>query len=170
MSLDNNINEIKFKTKITKKELYEFIMNNNYKSLRGVISVLFSLIALVGMIYYWQSLEIYQKMIMIFFSCMFTIITPIEYYIRASRQVKKNFKEAITYIFNASGITINIKEESSTLPWEEVMKVISTKNLVIIYFTPIRAFILPKKDIGEDFEDLRELMETSTDCYKFVMK
>ena len=141
MSLDNNINEIKFKTKITKKELYEFIMNNNYKSLRGVISVLFSLIALVGMIYYWQSLEIYQKMIMIFFSCMFTIITPIEYYIRASRQVKKNFKEAITYIFNASGITINIKEESSTLPWEEVMKVISTKNLVIIYFTYKRRII-----------------------------
>ena len=74
---------------------------------------------------------------MIFFACMFTIITPVEYYIRASRQVKKSFKEEITYKFNPNGITINIKEESSTIPWEEVMKVTSTRNLVIIYFTPI---------------------------------
>lgn len=170
MSQDNNVNEINFKTKITKKELYEFIMNNNYKSLRGIISVLFSLVALVGIIYYWKDIEIYQKIIMIFLASMFTIITPIEYYIRAGRQVKKNFKEEIRYIFNNKGITINIKEESSTLQWEEVMKVTSTKNLVIIYFTPIRAFILPKNDIGEDFERLRGLMEDNTNCYKFVMK
>lgn len=170
MSLDNNMNEIKFKTKITKKELYEFIMNNNYKSLRGIISILFSLIALIGTLFYWGNLETLQKIIMIFFAGMFTIITPIEYYIRACRQVKKNFIEEITYIFNTNGITINIKEESSVLLWEEVMKVISTKNLVIIYFTPIRAFILPKKDIGENFERLKEMMETNTDCYKFVMK
>lgn len=170
MSLDNSINEIKIKTKITKKELYEFIMNNNYKSLRGVISVLFSLIAIVGMVYYWKDLEIYQKMVMFFLASMFTVIAPVEYYIRASRQVKKSFKEDIAYIFNSNGINISIKEESSVLPWEEVMKVTSTKNLVIIYFTPIRAFILPKKDIGENFESLRELMEDNTNCYKFVMK
>ena len=170
MSFDNNKNKIEFRTKITKKELYEFIMNNNYKSLRGIISVLFSVIALFGTIFYWGNLGISQKIIMIFFACMFTIITPIEYYIRACRQVKKNFTEEISYMFYSNGITISIKEDSSTLPWEEVMKVISTKNLVIIYFTPIIAFILPKKDIGDNYESLREMMENNTDCYKFVMK
>ena len=170
MSSENKIDKISFKTKITKKELYEFIMGNNYKSFRGVVSVLFSLIALAGTIYYWTNVGVFQKVIMIFLSSMFTIITPIEYYIRAGRQVKKNFKDEITYIFDVSGITIEIKEESSKLPWIEVMKVVSTRNLVIIYFTPIRAFILPKKDIGSNFEKLKELMEENTDCYKFKMK
>jgi thymidine phosphorylase len=92
------------------------------------------------------------------------MVGSIAVYLGAGRMKKEG------EINRTAGITINIKEESSTLPWEEVMKVTSTKNLVIIYFTPIRAFILPKKDIGGLFENLREMIENNTDCYKFVMK
>lgn len=170
MSSDNEIKEIKLTTKITKKELYEFIMISNYKSLRGVLSILFSIVALMGTIYFWNSMSVFYRLIMIFLAMMFTVITPIEYYIRAGRQVKKNFKYPISYSFNEEGITISINEQSSLLLWEEVMKVISSKRLVMIYSSPIRAFIIPKKDIDDNFEKLRDMMEKNTDCYKFAMR
>ncbi|MDE7432822.1 MAG: YcxB family protein [Lachnospiraceae bacterium] len=160
---------IEIKTKITKKELYEFIMNNNYVSVRGVVSVLFSLISTVGTIYYWNSFSNLQRVLMLFMSLMFTVITPVEYYIRAGRQVKKNFKDEMTYSFDEEGITIKIRDESSSLPWSEVMKVISTRNLIVVYFTPIRAFIIPKNNINE-FDVLKEMMEQNTNCYKFKMQ
>ena len=160
---------IQVNTKINQKELYEFIMHHNYASVRGVISVLFSLICLIGTIFYWEQFSMVQKILMAFMSMMFTVVTPVEYYIRAARQIKKNFKEEIHYTFDGNGIIIRIKDQSSSLPWNEVMKVISTGKLVIIYFTPIRALIIPKREIGEQFETLKALMEEHTDCYRFKM-
>lgn len=160
---------IEIRTKITRKELYEFIMNNNYVSVRGVVSVLFSLASAVGTVFYWSEFSNLQRVLMLFMSLMFTVITPFEYYIRAGRQVRKNFKDEMTYVFDETGITIKIREESSSLPWNEVMKVISTKNLIVVYFTPIRAFIIPKKNIN-DFDNLKEMMEQNTSCYKFKMQ
>lgn len=170
MSSDEKKESIKITTKITRSELYEFIMISNYRSLRGVFSVLFSLVALAGTIYFWSDFNIWYRLIMIFLAMMFTVITPIEYYFRAGKQVKKNFKDEMTYSFDESGMTISINEQSSKLEWIEVMKVVSSKNLVMIYSSPVRAFLIPKKDIGKDFEKLRQLMENNTDCYKFVME
>ena len=50
------------------------------------------------------------------------------------------------------------------------MKVVNTKNLIVVYFTPIRAFIIPKKSIGEKFDDLKEIMGKKISCYKFKME
>ena len=162
-------NTINLKVKIDTNNLYEFIMNNNYVSVRGVLSVLFSLASGVGTVVFWNEFSCIQKALMIFMSLLFIVITPLEYYFRAKRQVKKNFSEEFEYIFDESCITIKKGEESSSLKWSEVMKVINTKNLVAIYFTPIRAFIIPKRCIGEQFDELKGLIEKNTSCYKFKM-
>ena len=156
MSSENKIN---LKIKIETNNLYEFMMNNNYKSIRGIISVLFSLVSTVGTIIFWEQFSGIQKALMIFMSLLFTVIAPLEYYVRARRQVKKNFADELEYIFDESSITIKKENESSSLKWNEVMKVVNTKNLIVVYFTPIRAFIIPKKSIGEKFDDLKEIME-----------
>lgn len=166
----NNKNTINIKVKISVRNLYEFMMNNNYASVRGVISVLFSLICGVGTAIYWNQFSIIQKVLMLFMALLFIVIAPIEYYVRAGRQVKKNFTDEMEYIFDEACITIKKGEESSALKWNEVLKVINTKNLIVIYFTPVRAFIIPKRCIGNKFDELKELMEKSTDCYKFKMK
>lgn len=163
-------NKISLKIQINTNNLYEFIMNNNYVSIRGIISVLFSLASAVGTVIFWEQFSGIQKALMVFMSLLFIVIAPIEYYIRAKRQVKKNFSEELEYIFDESGITIKKSNESSSLKWNEVMKVINTKNLIVVYFTPIRAFIIPEKCIGENFDALKELMEKSTSCYKFKME
>lgn len=162
--------DINIKVKITTNDLYEFLMHNNYFSVKGVISVLFSIMAIIGTILYWKDFSTFYKGFMILLSLLFTVIVPIEYYIRARRQAKKGFEEEFNYTFNEEGITIAKGEESSALKWNEVMKVISTKNLVITYFTPIRAFIIPKRCLDGEFDSLKDIMENKTSCYKFKMK
>ena len=162
--------EISIEVKITTKDLYEFLMYNSYFSFRGIVSVLFSAMAIVGTILYWIDFSTFYKVFMIILSMLFTVIVPIEYYVRAKRQAKKGFEEEFNYAFNEEGITVTKGEESSELKWNDVMKVISTKHLVITYFTPIRAFIIPKRCIGEEFDNLKGIMERNTSCYKFKMK
>lgn len=163
------MNKIEIKTKIGVSEMFEFTMNNNYKSIRGIIAVLFSLASAAGLVFYWNQFSGWQKALMLFFALMFTVIEPVEYYLRSKRQVKKNFTAPLSYIFDDSGIEIRRNEETAHNDWQEVMKVITTKKSVIIYLSPVRAFILPKKDIGDRYQGLKMLMEGHTSCYKFKM-
>ena len=95
---------------------------------------------------------------MLFFALMFTVIEPVEYYFRSKRQVKKNFTVPLSYGFDENGIEIRQNDEKAHNDWQDVMKVISTKKLVIIYLSPVRAYILPKKDIGDRYQDLQNLI------------
>ena len=166
----NDERAINIKVKISVGNLYEFMMNNNYVSVRGVVSVLFSLVSAAGTVIFWNEFVGIQKALMLFMALLFTVIAPIEYYVRAMKQVKKNFNDEMEYIFDNSGITIRKGEESSSLRWNEVLKVINTKNLVVVYFTPIRAFIIPKSCIGDNFDELKAIREKNTNCYKFKME
>lgn len=164
--------KISVKVKISLKELYEFIMYSNYKCLRGVFSILFSVMSAVGTVYYWNEFSNIQRVLMIFMALLFTVIAPVEYYWKAKRQIKKNFNDALLYVFDGEGITISKNEETSSLRWDEVMKVITTKNLIVVYFTPVRAFIIPKNTVNSEseFNELKDLMQQNTSCYKFCMK
>ena len=102
----NDERTINIKVKISIGNLYEFMMNNNYVSVRGVVSVLFSLVAAAGTVIFWNEFVGIQKALMLFMALLFTVIAPIEYYVRAMKQVKKNFNDEMEYIFDNSGITI----------------------------------------------------------------
>ena len=167
---EEEMEKYEFKIKTNANDLFEFMMVHNYKCLRGVLSVAFSLAALIGMIAFWGQTSSVQKICLGIFALMFTVITPIEYKIRAKRQEKKTFETEYTYIFDESGIVVKANELSNELSWDEVYKVISTKNLVVIYFSPVRAFILPKKTIGNNFAEFKKLMEKKTNCYRFKME
>ena len=56
----------------------------------------------------------------------------------------KAFKNNLCYTFTDEGIDIVQGDQSAKVNWADIKKVRSTRNLVIIYLSPIRAFIFPK--------------------------
>ena len=58
----NDERTINIKVKISIGNLYEFMMNNNYVSVRGVVSVLFSLVSAAGTVIFWNEFVGIQKL------------------------------------------------------------------------------------------------------------
>ena len=108
------MNKIEIKTEIGISE-----MNNNYKTIRGVIAVLFSLASAAGLVFYWNQFSGWQKALMLFFALMFTVIEPVEYYFRSKRQVKKNFTVPLSYGFDENGIEIRQNDEKAHNDWQD---------------------------------------------------
>lgn len=161
---------LEIETKINVPELYEFTINHNYKSLHGIISLLFSIASAIGAVAFWDRFSTMNRVLIILFALMFTVFEPVGCYIKVRKQVKSAFKQPLKYIFDKEGVTIIQGDASANCQWYEIMKVTTTKKLVNIYTTPVRAFILPKRDIGKDYEELRELLQQNTQCLKFDMK
>ena len=151
-------------TNINVKELYEFTIKHNYRTLHGIIGLLFSIASAVGAVFFWDKLTMTNKVLIVIFALTFTVFEPLGCYIKVRRQIKKSFAQPLVYNFDDKGITITQGEQNAQCYWYEIMKVTSTKNLVNIYTSPVRAFILPKKDIGEKFGQLRDIINKNAEC------
>lgn len=156
-------------TNINVKQLYEFTIKHNYKSLAGMISLTFSICSAIGGFIYWDKFNTMNKVVIILFALMFTVLEPIGCYIKVRKQIKNNFKYPIRYVFGKEGIEIIIEDKKGLCYWYEIMKIESTHNLINIYTSPVRAFIIPKSDVGEDITKLRELIETYAECRKVAL-
>ena len=162
--------EISLHSEVEVKDLFEFMMDFNYKCLRGVLTVLFSIACIVGVIIFWGKLSGVQRGVIIFIPILFLVISPMEYYLRDKRQKKKSFSQATDYVMNEEGITIKVGEEEGKLQWSDIVRVKTTKNLLLIYTSPVMSFIIPKRQIEDKFDTLKNILENNTKCYYFKMK
>ncbi len=163
MKLDINTN-------ISEKELYEFTLNHNYKSLAGIIGLFFSIASAVGAVLFWDKLSTMNRVLIILFALMFTVFEPVGCYFKVKKQIKKSFEKPLSYVFDKKGITVSQGDAKADLTWQEIMKVVSTRNLINIYTSPVRAFIIPKKAVGGHMGELKEMIEENAQCRKVMIK
>ena len=109
---------------------------------------------------------------MILLACIYTVINPVTLYFKSKAQVKKNesFSKPLNYTINETGITISQDEKSDTTKWNVMWKAVRYGNLVVVYVSTIRAFIMPVADIGDNFDKLVELLDLGLKNRNYVKK
>lgn len=171
MSEEKNTEDLLYiETKISTKDMFEFMMNHTYKSFMGAIGFFLCAMATVGLIFYWDAFNVTYKGILIVMLAFFILINPVQLYLRSKTQVAKAFKNNLCYTFTDEGIDIVQGDQSAKVNWADIKKVRSTRNLVIIYLSPIRAFIFPKNQIGENMQLFRKIVTAKAGCRKVVIK
>ena len=147
--------QTEFKVNITVKDIFSFLINNTYRKLTGVIWIVFSIAVLVIAIYTWGDVKIANSILLIVMSLLYTVVNPIMLYLKAKAQVKNNdyFNDELIYRTNSKGITVCQGIESTTVKWDEMWKAVKYGGIVVVYVTTIRAFILPIRCIGEQYNN-----------------
>lgn len=147
--------QTEFKVNITVKDIFSFLINNTYRKLTGVIWIVFSIAVLVIAIYTWGDVKIANSILLIVMSLLYTVVNPIMLYLKAKAQVKNNdyFNDELIYRTNSKGITVCQGTESTTVKWDEMWKAVKYGGIVVVYVTTIRAFILPIRCIGEQYNN-----------------
>lgn len=157
--------EIKINVDMKVKNMYEFLMRHAYFSKVGVASLAFSVLSFVYLCINVSKVSRGQLVLLVIASLMFTVINPIWIYVTAAKQVKLSptFKETITYEFGENGVRVVQGDEELPVAWEEVKKVVETRNNLIIYLSKVRAFVIPREELGDHREDLVALIENVVD-------
>lgn len=170
--MSDNKKGLYVETKINNKNMYEFMLNHTYRSMLGIVGVLISVLAIVALVVYGKNYDITKKLMFIFVALLFTVVNPISLYFKSKRQVKMNdsFNHPLCYTFSEDGIEVRQGEQSLNINWDDVIKVISSKNLVVIYISAINAFIFPKEQIKENFEEFKKLITDNCKARKVSVK
>lgn len=156
---------VEFNTKVGEKELFHFLMQHFYMSFSGIFGLILSLGAFILFIFSIGNGEKLQLILLLVMSLLFTVVQPLQLKIKAKQQAKKNpvFQESLHYLVNDKGITLSQKQEKATLEWNAIRKVVETKKAFFVYMTVINANILPKDQIGDMADPLRELLKENLD-------
>lgn len=151
--------KVEFKVKLTRKEMFTFLINNAYRKPMGVISFLFGIgcFAVAGITCRQMGLQ--STLLLILLGSIYTIIQPIMLWKSAGRQIAKNpvYKEELSYSFDDKGITVSQGESVTAKGWEECYKVADYGKVVIIYITVNNGIILPKAAIGSQYGEFVKL-------------
>jgi hypothetical protein len=167
-----DMEEIKVEVKINVGDMYNFFMYHTYSKASGILSVFFG-VAMFGLLAYtYGTVTQGQSAIYMLFGIFFLVFNPVSFWARAKKQVKLSpiFQEPIIYIFNKEGITTKQNNESATVKWGDIQKVVSSGRSIIIYVNKVRANIIPKKAIGESYDCLVEMLKNNIEPSKVKVK
>lgn len=153
-------NTISFSVQMSVKDVYRFNMYHVYHSASGLFGLLLSLLALGNLIVSFQSLTDQGKTIMTIIALWFTVLEPVMVYSRAKKQVKKitSYHKPIHYMLGEQGITVSQNEESQTMEWNRVRRIVKTRHQILVYSSRVHAFIFPKEAWEDQEQDLFQLL------------
>lgn len=146
---------IEIEVKLDQKSLNHFLLYHYYTQVSGIISVLLSLGALVGLITRWSAWLPMQRGILVVIALMFTVFQPLMLMWRGKKQLMtETFQIPFRYVFTDDKIQISQAEASQQFTWEDVRKIRWRKDAVYVYMSNVSAFVLPKEQCGGQFDEL----------------
>lgn len=152
--------EVRFSVQMTAKEIYKFTIYHTYHGFSGLLGLGLSLLALVNIIFNFSEMTDQNRVIMIIVACWFTILEPFMMIGRSRSQVKrtKAYQKPLQYLIDENGITVMQEEESQTIAWDKMMKIIETNSQFLVYSSRIHAFIFPKSAMENQTDTLKQLI------------
>ena len=137
---------INFSVQMTWKEIYRFTIYHMYHSFAGIFGVVLSIMALVNLITSFDKMSDQSRTIMTIVAAWFLVFEPLRMLARSKSQMKlvKAYKKPLDYTVNADGVTVSQDEQSQTIEWEKLYRIVETKSQFLVYSNRINSFIFPK--------------------------
>ena len=103
---------------------------------------------------------------------LFLVYTPGVLYLRSKQQVLGSpvLKGVLHYVIDDTGVTTSQGEANSVLTWDQVYRVVATKHNILVCINPQNAFIIPRAQVVQEYEAIRQIAQAHLETYRFKMK
>lgn len=153
---------IKFEVQMTTKAMTDFMLHTCYTSLSGIAGVVLGGLCLVFGIIQIADGALSNGGMLLMGAILFLVVNPVQMRTRAAQQVKTTpmFQKPIMYELTEEGVRISQGDASTINEWENFRKAVSTGTSLILYISKVRAIILPREALGEQFPAVVKMVST----------
>lgn len=161
--MESKEESIEIDVQLDKGTLNRFLLRNNFLRTGGVVGVLISAAAIVCLAVFWNYFVIAQKVVLLFLALMFTVIQPVTLLMKGWEQLKKGaFREPFHYTFTPEGIEVVNIAGTANVEWEQIRRVVVTKDAMYIYMTAVSALIISRKECDGRYTEIAEMVREHT--------
>jgi hypothetical protein len=163
---------VEFDITLKPKDMYRFNIYQVYSGFTGWFSIIVSIFMIGWSVYSYGRVPVGYTVLYIIFGIIFLFYMPINLMIRsktalASSEVLRN---ALHYKVDEDAIEVSQGEASSRLEWDQIYKLVATKNNVLIYSNRTRAYVIPRDQLGDKFAELKAIAEQKLPKYRLKLK
>ena len=153
---------VKFDVKMTRNAMFDFMLYTSYTSFSGISGVVLGGAGAFLAVQKIASGDFTAAVPFLLVAIFFLIGNPFNMWTRAAEQVLKTpmFQKPITYEMTEEGVVISQDDQEVLNEWVNFQKAISTNKSLILYVTKVRAIILPKESLGEQYAAAVQMIST----------
>ena len=153
----------KITVRMTKETLYDFLLYHAYSKFSGfLINILGFAIIFMGVFSYVSGRTgAIGVVLYLIAAAAFIGYTPLQLNLRAKKQVQVNpeYKGPVEYTFSdEDGITAQWEGGNRHVEWADVKRAVVAPKTIGVYYGKDQAFILPKKDFGDEFLPIYQMI------------
>lgn len=164
--------KVSFDIKLATKDLFRFNMNQAYKGMQGYLSILLPILVFAYAVSTFGEVSIGSTLVYIGLGILFLVYVPISLWMRVKKMVNdptNALSKSIHYDFEEDVIRVSVEEENVEFKWENIFKLCTSGNLILVYTNRINAYILPIEQVGDDYDKLFELAHKKLEKYRIKM-
>lgn len=160
-----------FDVTITGKDMFCFNIYHAYHGFQGIIATLVGIWVLIMAGLTFGRVSILNTILYIIFGILFLVYVPGNLYLRSKKQVSSSdvLKNALHYKIDDAGIHVSQGEQTADLEWNQIYKMVSTKNQLLIYSSRVNAYIIPKEIIREQYQTILGLAINHLEGFRLKM-
>lgn len=164
--------KIELDVKMTFEDMYRFNLYHAYHTSQGILSVVLGVMLVLISVLSWGDANVAYNVLYLLAAVLIVVYVPVNLRSRVKKQMKNTevYQQPIHYAFDENGITTSFADQSVTMPWKQLYKIVSTKHLVLLYGGRIRANVIPRNQLGDSYQPLYEMAKSQMDSYRFKMK
>lgn len=159
-----------FESKLEPKDMYRFHLYHAYTGMQGILSVIVSIAIIILAIVKRQTLEPANIAMYIVIAVGFFVYVPLVLWFRSKKQVlgSEVMKNTLYYTLEDEGITVETKvtNETATLPWDCIYKIVITKHNLLIYGTKVNAYVVPLSKIEDKLPQIKEILKEKVEVHR----
>lgn len=163
---------VKFDIKLTSKDMFRFNMYQTYSGFQGWFSVI-----LAGVIFgvaakKYGTVETGTMILYIALGVLELIYIPLTLWLKSKSAVKTSdvLKNTLHYEVDEKGFHVSQEEASAELLWDQIYKMTATKSNVLVYSNRINAYVIPREQLGAQYEALAKLAKEQLPKFRVKMK
>ena len=161
-----------FDVKLQPQDLYRFNLYQTYTGMQGLVSIVLGILGFVMAGICFQKGTYSYTVLYIGVGILFLLYIPVALWFRAKATLKTNQVLANTLHYEVSEKNIHVTQgkETGDMEWDWVYKIVADKKQILIYTNRKNAYIIPKEQIGDQYEAFRQIAESRLETYKLRMK
>ncbi|WP_370776385.1 YcxB family protein [Roseburia sp.] len=163
---------LEFDITLTAKDMFRFNMYQTYTGASGWISVIAAVICFIAAGTKYSERGLSYAVLGSLLGVLILFYMPVTLYLRSKQRIAASevLKNSLHYCVDEEGITVKQGDADAKLLWDQIYKMMSTKNNVLVYSNRINAYVIPRQQLGEKYRSLADLAKDKLPKYRVKLK
>ena len=149
--------EYRFKCDVKASDLWKMAMKRTYKSIIGLVNVIFTIAMILLTINYWTIAPDFLRMIMVLGCILFPVIQPLAIYGNCVKQLEE-MPRNMELTFNDGGVRVYVGEKSELLRWNRIRNAIKRSGMIVVMSDDSHGYMLTDRVLGQQKDEFYDYL------------